>query len=487
MFDPTAMDAIHLEHHLMHTFKHTEDLTIQTLQGQQCKIYVAYFDTLADKKKLHRYVFEALMPVVAGQQDIAITSTLHFKIMQESEDLQDLLLTGSCLIQIEGERQIYAVDVSIEPPRSVEEPENEKVIQGSHEGFVEELRRNVYLIRKTLKTKDLVVKYMKIGDSVQSELCLIYMPDRAELQVIGEIEQRILTAKTNGLRSAGDLEQLIEDSTMSPFPQMLNTERVDRVIALLKQGKVILFVEGSPTCLVAPVNFNDFMRASDDYNSRWMTSIFISGLRWLSILVAIFLPAFYIAVVAFHFEVLPDELVMPIKTSINEIPFPPLIEAFIMELTIELIREAGLRLPARIGATVSIVGGLVIGDAIVKAGFISTTMIIVVAITAIAAFCIPTHEMSETVRLLRFPFMLLAACLGFVGMSFGIILILGHLCQLESFGSPYFVLFTLEELKKQVRVFLFGRSNPSTRQTRLQRIQQQINTKGWNFLVRKKR
>ncbi|WP_051287450.1 spore germination protein [Paenibacillus taiwanensis] len=487
MCNSTTMDSVHLEHHLNAIFKHAEDFTIETLQGPQCNILIAYFDTLADKKKLHRYVMEALMPVVAEQQNIAISSTLHFKIIQKVDNLQELLLTGSCLIQIEGEHPIYAVDVSIESPRTVEEPENEKVIQGSHEGFVEELRRNVYLIRKTLKTKDLVVKYMKIGDDVQSELCFIYMPQRAEQQVIEEMEQRILNATTSGLRSIGDLEQLIEDSPRSPFPQMLNTERVDRVIALLKQGKVIIFVEGSPACLIAPVHFNDFMRASDDYNSRWMSSMFISGLRWLSIIVAIFLPAFYIAVVAFHFEVLPDELVMPIKTSINEIPFPPLIEAFIMELTIELIREAGLRLPARIGATVSIVGGLVIGDAIVKAGLISTTMIIVVAITAIAAFCIPTHEMSETVRLLRFPFMLLAACLGFVGMSFGIILIWGHLCKLESFGSPYFMIITFEDVKKQVQAFLFGKADPSPRQTKWQRIQQQISAKGWNFLGRKKR
>ncbi|MCM3342420.1 spore germination protein [Paenibacillus sp. MER TA 81-3] len=447
---PIENDNHTIEKYLHHSFKHTQDLTVQRIEENGTSVLIAYLDTIADHNKLQRIVFQTFLKMPLNEINTGKQTCVNYKVLREMAEAKEELLKGSCIISIEGTKQLYAINIANDVMRSIAEPENEKVVQGSHEGFIETLRQNVYLIRKTLKSDDLIIQYDKVGDEVQTEIALVYLEKHSNKRVINEIKRRLKSKPIDCVVNIGQLEGLIEDSTRSPFPQMLNTERVDRTIAHLNEGKIIIFLEGCSTCLIAPVHFSAFLQSADDYSSRWITRLFISSLRFMGIFVAVFLPAFYIAVIAFHFDVLPDELVMPIKNSINEIPFPPLIEAFIMELTIELIREAGLRLPPRIGPTVSIVGGLVIGDAIVRAGLISTTMIIVVAITAIAAFSIPTHEMSEAVRLLRFPFMLLAACLGLVGMAFGVIAVLGHLCKLESFGSPYFTPFTLKDFKDKI-------------------------------------
>jgi spore germination protein KA len=204
------------------------------------------------------------------------------------------------------------------------------------------------------------------------------------------------------------------------------------------EGRVAIMVEGSPTALMAPSTFFMFYQAPDDYNMRWYTGTFVRLIRLASFIIAIGLPAFYIAVVAFHFEVIPDELIMPVKSSINEIAYPPLLEALVMVIIIELIREAGIRLPQPIGQTIGIVGGLVIGDAVVRAGLVSNLMVIVIALTAIASFVVPSNELSTSLRLLTFPLIILAGSLGFVGIIFGMMMILIHLTRLESFGTPYF-------------------------------------------------
>ncbi len=257
---------------------------------------------------------------------------------------------------------------------------------------------------------------------------------------------------------------------------------MDRVIGHLNEGRVAVFMEGNPSCLLIPVTFFAFFQSPDDYNSRWMIGSFIRAMRLVSIIIAVNLPAFYIAVIGFHFEVLPDDLVLPVVSSIRNIPFPPLIEALVMELTIELIREAGVRLPSRIGQTIGIVGGLVIGDAVVRAGLISNTMIVVVAITAVAAYSIPTTEMSDAVRFLRFPHMLLASTFGFVGIMFGFMFTLSHLCRLESFGTAYFAPwapFRLKDIKDTFIRLPLWKFNTRPLDSKPRIMQKQSLSRGW--------
>lgn len=485
---------------LKQTFQNIEDFTFRDVTCNNIPGFIAYIETITDGKKLFNFVYQAFLQysdleVVSEQQSqLELSSepkvTINFPTSHDISEAKDKILAGVCVIGLEGSDELVLIDVSLDNKRSIQEPDDEKAIQGSHQGFIEKIRTNIGLIRQSTMSTDLIVNFMQVGTFVKSELAIVYMGSIANPDVVNEVKIRVGSILMDQVISIGFLEELIEDTSWSPFRQIMNTERVDRVVSCLNEGRVAIFLEGSSTCLVVPVSFFSFLQSVDDYNTRWMVGTIFRTLRFISLFVAILLPAFYIAVVAFHLEVLPDELVITVQKSINKIPFPPLIETLLMELTIELIREAGLRLPSRVGQTVGIVGGLVIGDAIVRAGLISTTMVIVVAITALAGFTIPTHGMSDAIRLLRFPFMFLAAAFGFVGMVFAAIVLLGHLCKLESFGTPYFAPFAPfrpQDLKDTFVRAPLWKFNTRPFDAQPQRVLQQTWSKGWKYYVRKKR
>lgn len=433
---------------IKNTFSCSDDLIIKELNVRNNRGILVFLNTMTDSDKIQNNI---LSPVLEANGD-KLESLLKSKFLKSNNLIKakEELLNGSCIILFERDQEFYRLEVAISKDRAVIEPNNEQVIQGSHEGFIENLLINLHLIRKSVRTSDLVMEHLSVGENIQSKLTMVYMKDLANKEIIKEFKRRVDYISMDHIPSIGSLQELIEDSTWSPFPQILSTERVDRVIGHLNEGRVAILMEGSPSCLLIPVTFFAFFHSPDDYNSRWMIGTFIRSMRLMSIAIAVNLPAIYIAVIGFHFEVLPDDLVLPVVSSIRNIPFPPLIEALVMELTIELIREAGVRLPARIGQTIGIVGGLVIGDAVVRAGLVSNTMIVVVAITAVAAYSIPSTEMSDAVRFLRFPLMILASTFGFVGIVFGFMFTLAHLCRLESFGTPYFAPwapFRLKDIK----------------------------------------
>jgi spore germination protein KA len=485
---------------LEQTFQNIDDFMIKDVTCNNIPGYIAYIETVVDGRKLFNFVYQAFLQytdleVVPEQiAELELSSKpemmTNFPTSQDVSEAKEKILTGVCVIGLEGSNDLVLIDVSLDNKRSINEPADEKSIQGSHQGFIEKIRTNIGLIRQSTKSTDLVVNFMQIGAFVKTELAIVYMGSIANPDVVNEVKIRAGSILMDQVVSIGFLEELIEDTSWSPFRQLLNTERVDVTVSCLNEGRVAIFLEGSSTCLIVPVSFFSFLQSADDYNTRWMVGTVIRSLRFISLFVAILLPAFYIAVVGFHLEVLPDVLVITVQKSINKVPFPPLIEALLMELTIELIREAGLRLPSRVGQTVGIVGGLVIGDAIVRAGLISTTMVIVVAVTALAGFTIPTHGMSDAIRLLRFPFMFLAAAFGFVGIVFATIVLLGHLCKLESFGTPYFAPFAPfrpQDLKDTFVRAPLWKFNTRPLDAQPRRILQQTWSKGWKYYVRKKR
>lgn len=469
-------------------FSSTEDLVIKELKTETVQGAMIYLETMVDKEKIQKYIVRDCSE--ANSETIQWVLHSNFQASTDFNEVEDALLEGFCVLCLHGFEQLYMAEVALSEDRSITEPENEKVVQGSHDGFIENLSTNLYLLRRTMKSPNLCTRYFSVGSQVKSKVALVYMKNLANEEVVREFDRRLKSIAMDHVLNIGFLEELIEDSTLSPFPQVLNTERVDRVVGHLNEGRVAVIMEGNSTALLLPVTFFAFYQSPDDYNSRWLIGTFIRFIRHASFLISILLPAFYIAVIAFHFEVLPDELVLPIGSSIDKIPFPPLIEALIMELTIELIREAGIRLPSRISQTIGIVGGLVIGDAIVQAGFISTTMIVVVAVTAISSFCVPSHGMSDAVRLLRFPFMFLAASFGFVGIILGYIVLLAHLCKLESFGTPYFAPFAPLRIKDIKDTFLrlpIWKLNTRPLDAHPRYMKQQANSRGWKYDERKRR
>ncbi|MFC0523325.1 spore germination protein [Pontibacillus salicampi] len=416
---------------IMAELHYSEDIKIIFLEHSHKA--VVYIESLVDQEKMQNKLF-------IPQSNYDTHHLGRLPNTRHSEDINEViyaLLSGSAVYIEDGEKRMAIFTVTSSHNRKIQEPDSEKVLRGAHEGFIESIMVNINLVRKRIQNRDLVVKYYRIGKKMNSNMAVMYMDGIASPKNIKELERRLKAISMDAVLSPGFLEELIEDNSMSPFPQMLNTERPDSVAANIMEGRIGVFLEGSSTCLILPVTFFAFYQSPDDYNSRWISSTFVRLLRLMSFIIAIGLPSFYIAVVGFHFEVIPDPLVIPIKSSINNIAYPPILEALVMVVIIELIRESGIRLPSPIGQTIGIVGGLVIGDAVVRAGLVSNLMIIIVALTAIASFVVPSNELSNALRLLTFPLILLASTLGFLGIVFGFLFLLIHLIKLKSFGTAY--------------------------------------------------
>ncbi|ARD57752.1 spore germination protein KA [Bacillus safensis FO-36b] len=419
---------------LKKTFQQSGDFEYRELMVNETKSALFFIKTRIDEGKLNDFIIGNLLGSPGKQNYIKSLSTL------ETGDLTlitDSIIAGSIAFLDENSSQIKLFAVGQPPLRSISEPSSESIIAGAHDGFVESLDTNIYLLRSHLNDRKLAIQYHKVGTKSETKLATVYISDIANQEKVEEVNRRISSIKVDTLISPGSIVEAIEEDSYSIFPQLIDTERPDKVRSAILEGRIVVLMDGSPMAIILPITFFSFFQSPDDYNSRWIPATFIRILRYLACIIAVILPSFYIAVIAFHYEVVPDELAITMKNSIIGIPFPPLIEAILMEITIELIREAGVRLPKPIGQTIGIVGGLVIGDAVVQAGLISNVQVIVVAVTAVASFVLPSFEMTSTIRMLRFPLMFMASMFGFIGISFGLAIILMNLCRLESLGVPY--------------------------------------------------
>lgn len=253
--------------------------------------------------------------------------------------------------------EFYVLNTPAKYERSISEPENEGVIRGPHNGFIEEMKVNVYLIRKQIASPNLIVRYFTLGKFAPKQVGLVYMENIANPELIKIVESRIKKISLDWIISTGFIQELTEDNSFSIFPQLINTERPDHTSAYLLDGYVAILLDGDPTALILPASFFSFYQTPDDYNNRWMIASFVRFIRLIGFVTAFQLPALYIATVSFHSNVLPLQLFFSIQGLLTRVPFPPLIEAMLLELIFELLREAGLRLPSRVGQTIGIVGG----------------------------------------------------------------------------------------------------------------------------------
>lgn len=417
-------------------FYHTTDLIVEVSDWAGKPAVICYFGVLMEQHTVHEQLELLKREQEKGNAlwgESAVSTLTGFSL----QELQEKVCAGNAAVVFPETNEMLLLDLPSFPVRSPEEPDNEHVIRGAHEGFVESISTNIGLIRKRLEIPELVVKSVTIGTKTKTKISYVYLAHTTDNQLLEQLEHRLETAKAEVITSAGQLEDYIEDNVWSPFPQLLNTERPDRVVANLLEGRIAIFTDHAPTCLITPANFFSFYQSPDDFNGRVVIGSFYRLVRLLSFAIALFLPGMYISVIGFHSEILPIELSRSVKMAIHNIPYRPIIEAVILELFIELIREASIRLPTPIGQTIGIVGGLVIGDAIVRAGLVSNLMVIVVAMTAISSFVVPSVEMNTTIRVLRFPFMLFASLFGFFGMAIASLLLFIHIANLSSLKQPY--------------------------------------------------
>ncbi|TFE26271.1 spore germination protein [Cohnella luojiensis] len=362
------------------------------------------------------------------------------KLSGFAEGINDLL-EGHCLL-IPTSGEIYlSYDVSKGEYRNIAEPDTEASIRGPREGFVEAITWNSALIRKRLKDEHLVFESLVIGSKTRTRVYLTYLNNVASVQVVDEFRRRLLSIQTDSILESAYIEEWIQDTTLSPFPQLISTERPDSIVAKLLEGQIAVMTDGTPMVLVGPITFFQLFSSPEDYYQRADIATLSRWLRMFAFLLSIFTPALYIAVVSYHQELLPTNLLISLAAQREEVPFPAFIEAFIMTVTFEILREAGLRMPRIAGQSISIVGALVLGQAAVEAGLVSAAMVIVVSLTAISNFVSPNYSFGIAQRIIQFSFMLLSGLMGLFGLMCGVFFLLIHLVSIRSFGVKYFTPF----------------------------------------------
>jgi spore germination protein len=410
---------------------------------------VIYLASLVDEKIIDEHILKPMISNCKKQDDlisekvealddqfISVGTTI---ITSKVTEMVKHVLNGHAVVITIGDSDAMMVKVtSSQAQRSIEEPSSEQVIRGPRDGFIENISTNMGLIRKRIKTSRLKMESITLGELTQTQVVITYIDGIASESVVGEVRIRLTRIQIDGILDSGYIEEFIEDSPFSPFPLVHSTERPDVVAAEVLEGKIAILVDTSPFVLIVPMTFWNGLQASEDYYVRWPIATFVRWIRFLFIFIAIFAPPLYVAITTFHQEMIPTNLVLSIASSREPVPFPALIEALLMEIIFEALREAGIRLPKQIGQAISIVGALVIGQAAVQAGIISAPVVIIVSITGIAAFTIPRYSFANGIRLLRFPMLFLAGTLGLYGIVLGFLGILLHVTSLRSFGVPYF-------------------------------------------------
>ncbi|KIL34920.1 spore gernimation protein GerA [Cohnella kolymensis] len=410
-----------------------------------------YFGHFIGSQEFTREISEPFTHIRADEVDQLLKRTIY-KPITESQSLIKAILSGE--VAVFHGSNTYSVKAYDPKSRAIEESQTESVIVGPHDGFVEEVEVNVSLIRRRVKSSHLKVIKLEIGELTKNHVYVMYINDVVNMEHVNELVHRISGVEMDAVFDGNMLVQYIEDNPNSIFPLFISTERPDTAASMLAEGKVIAILNGSPSVICAPASFFEFFSSPDDYYQRWPVGSALRLLRLFALFMTLTLTPIYVSVTTFHYEMVPETLLLSLAQSRSRVPFPPLFEAILMEITIELLREAGARLPTKIGQTIGIVGGIVIGQAAVQAGITSNILIIAVASSAIASFVIPSYIMSSCIRLVRFPLIILAGLLGNFGFMLGIGFIIVHLAGLTSLKNSYLTPLAPSNLKDWGDIFI---------------------------------
>lgn len=416
--------------------------------NSQAQGALIYFNGMVNKDAVNNSILKPLMystfietnniSVDLLNLDIIIKNVLTISEVEKVTLFADLLndlLSGSTILLINGSSEALIINAKEMKRRGVKEPLTEGLVRGSREGFTESLQTNTTLLRSIIKDPDLCLETLKIGDKTRTEVCIAYLKDIVNKELINEVRTRLQRIHIDAVLESGYIEQFIEDAPFSIFSTVANSERPDKVASKILEGRAAIFIDGTPFVLTVPMLFAESFQSPEDYYSRTFFSGIIRFVRFLSFIISILAPAVYVALTIFHQELIPTQLLISIAAGHESVPFPAVLEAFLMIVTFEILREAGVRLPRPVGSAVSIVGALVIGQSAVSAGLISPLMVIVVAITAITSFVVPSQ--TDSTAILRYILLILAGLAGGFGILMGMIVTFIHLASLRSFGIPY--------------------------------------------------
>lgn len=423
-----------------------------TVHDETLQAFMVFIDGMTDRVVISNNILQPLMLLsnldikekVEDVGDFIYNRLIPFNQIKKAKTYKEVVTDvnfGGCAVFVEGLEYVFAADTKNWEHRSVGPPRSETVIRGPQESFNEQIRANTALLRKILKDKDFTVKNVSVGKRSNTPCAVMYIKDIANESLVEEVLRRVKSIKIDYIFDSGELEQLLEDSTFLTAPQIFATERPDKVARMLSQGNIAVVLDGSPFVLVMPATVTEFLSTPEDLNIRFPYVNFIRIIRMIGIAIALLLPGLYIAVTNYHQEMIPTNLLFAIEASREIVPFPTVIEILVMEFSFELIREAGIRVPGVIGSTIGIVGGLILGQAAVTANLVSPILIIVVAITALGSFSVPSFSMSFSIRIIRFAYIILAAIAGFFGIALGLVLNALVLASSNSFGVPFLAPF----------------------------------------------
>lgn len=419
-------------------------------QNEQIRLAFIYVDGLASKQQIDNQIMRSLaldLPEVTEKEQINKANAFHIikakslcvdqvKESRKITDVVDAVLSGDTVLLVDGHATAIINGTRSWESRGIEDSKTDMVVRGPRESFVETLLINTSMLRRKIKNPDLKIEVLKIGERTKTDVAVVYLHGVINSKIVEEAKKRLERIRIDGILESGYIEDFIRDSPYSPFSTVFNTDRPDRVAADLLEGRVAILVDGTPVALTMPSFFIDIIQNPEDYYQNYQFAIAVRLLRILTLFMSLLIPSIYIAVIAFHPEMIPTPLLLSIAAQREAVPFPLFVEVILMEVAFEILREAGIRLPRPVGQAVSIVGALIVGQAAVQAGLVGAATVIVVALTGIASFTL-YYSASLSIRLLRFPIMFLAVSLGLFGVICGVIFLTVHLASLRSLGSPY--------------------------------------------------
>lgn len=429
-------------------FGSSTDFCSQQIKFANKNGYLFYLKSMVDMKELNERILKNLTDlnqterVFITDDDLEAVreeffSGLSFHVLNDLQQISWDILNGFAILVVDRHDKVLSFAIDNIETRSISEPSTQTIIRGPKDSFTESISTNISLIRRRIKNPKLQFEEYIIGTDSRTKVSLAYINGIVNQGILQEAKSRIQSINLHAVLDSGNIEEVITDKSFTPFPLIFNTERPDVIASNLMEGKIGIIVDGSPFVLSIPAVLIDFFQSSEDYYQPFLMSSFIRMIRYVSFMVALILPSLYVAVTTFHHELLPTDLLISIQAQREGVPFPAVIEILIMELTFEILREAGVRMPRAVGQTVSIVGALVIGQAAVEAGLVSNVLVIVVAFTAIASFVSPIYNFSISTRLLRFMLIFAAAIVGLYGILLFLIVMVAHLAGLRSFGVAY--------------------------------------------------
>lgn len=442
---------------LLELAKQSSDFMHFQIKQPQQSFWVSYLETLVDDDTLHRDILDHLqMKNFQSLDELETRIPIEdITVTKDIDEIQNHLHSGYLLVQFhEKDKNVALIDVSKKDHRQLDSSEVETSVLGPKGAFIEDVDINLGLIRKLLPLPQLVFKELIIGKLSKTKVIVAYIDGIANETNVNTMVQRLSDIEFDTISDSSYLDKMISDNSNTIFSQFISTEKPDKAAYSIGIGKIAVLSEGSPTAVLAPTNFYEAFTAREDLFMPWLLATGFRLIRYFSVLFSVLVSSFYVALMTYHYEMIPEDLLPTLIGTRRTVPVPPVIEALFLELTIDLLREAGARLPTKVGQTLGIVGGIVIGQAAVAAGMTSNVLLILVALAALASFTTPVYKMANTIRLMRYPFILLSGIWGGLGIVFGFSFFLVHLLQLTSLGRPYLFPFFPIRPKEVAETFI---------------------------------